>query len=131
MISIKRVLSPEEFATYNRLALMYGTAARKFNYLAFCFVIPILSLASLPFTGWLLVDVWRRPGNHVELFGILCGVIGTSLYFVLCPLFFRQRIRKLYRQQQLDRQWEIEVAENGVRSAIGSLGAREDVRRAW
>jgi hypothetical protein len=121
MISLKRVLSLEEFATSNRLALMYGTTTRKFNYLAFCFVIPILSLASLPFTAWLLVDVWRRPGNHAELFGLLCGVLGISVYFVLCPILFRQRIRKLYRQQQLDREWEIEVTGNGIRSRLIGL----------
>jgi hypothetical protein len=121
MICIKRVLSLEEFAASNRLALMHGSTARKVNYLAFCFVIPILSLASLPFTVWLLVDIWKRPGNHVEFFATLCGVLGISLYFVLCPVLFRYRIRKLYRQQQLDRECEIEVAENGIRSRLIGL----------
>jgi hypothetical protein len=121
MISVKRVLSLEEFARSNRLALIHGTARRKFNYLAFCFIIPILSFASLPFTGWLLIDAWRRPGNHAQSFGILCGALGMSLYFMLCPLIFRRKIRKIYRQQQLDREWEIEVAENGIRSRLIGL----------
>ena len=128
MISVTRVLSFDEFAASNRLALLHGTIGRKVSYIACCFVLPIISLVALPIAGWLLISTWQRSGNHADEFGVLSGVFAMFLVFLFWPLLFRRKMRKLYRQQQLERVWEIEVSERGVHSKLVGLA---DTHLEW
>jgi hypothetical protein len=129
MISIRRVLQLEEFAKSNRLALLHGTFGRKFSYLMNCFVFPILCFALLlPLSTWMAIHTWLWPGDHAAEFGLWCGLLGLSVYYVIFPLLFRRRIRKMYQQQRLDRQWEIEISEAGIHTKQVGLA---DSRLEW
>jgi hypothetical protein len=111
MIAVKRVLSFDEFAASNRITLLHGPIGRKLNFILCGYVLPILGVAALPFVGWLAVRAWHEPGDHAGLFGVLCGMLAMCAYYALYPLLFLRKMKTLYRQQQLDREWEIEISE--------------------
>jgi hypothetical protein len=128
MISMSRVLSFREYAAANKIALLHGTFGRRMNYLFYLWINPFLGTLALPIAIWKLVHAWNAPGDHGTSVGFWAGGAAFFLYLMFYPLLFRRKMKTLYKQQELHREWLIEVSDAGIHSTISGLS---DSRLEW
>ncbi|NYF80135.1 YcxB family protein [Granulicella arctica] len=119
MISITRVLTFEEYAASNKLALRYGTLRRKCKFFVYLYAMPTLGLLLFLFATWMLIDTWKSSDTYVSWFIWM----GGSLCWIFCPWFFRKRTRRSYKEQELHLPWTTEISETGVHSVIPGKAA--------
>jgi YcxB-like protein len=128
VISVKRILSFDEYAAANKIAIQHGTRKRQINYFLCLWVNPFIGAIVFPAAVWEAVKTWKAPGDNGLAFGLWVGASAYGLYLLLYPLLFRRKIRTLYKQQELHREWLVELSEEGIHSAIPGLS---DSRLEW
>jgi hypothetical protein len=110
------------------MACRHASAWQQVNFYVCVYVLFPGGLLSLPLLIWRACKVWSSPGDHGGSFGLLCGAVFAAGYYACWPLLFRRKIARLYDQQQLDREWELEFSDDCVRSKL--LGLAES-RLEW
>jgi hypothetical protein len=128
MISTTRVLPFEQYAASNYLALRHGTFKRKFWYYICVRFGPLIGVIGLPLAIWLMHYAWYAPGPHAAEFGAACGITWYFGYLCSYPWLFKRKMRKLYRDQELNLPWTIELSEEDIHSVIQG---RIDTRFQW
>ena len=118
MIQITRLLTFKQYAASTRLANLHGPLRRKLNYIAFIYFLPLLALVGVPITMAMERAAWHRHGDQGGPVFIWGSLFGVSIYYLCSPLLFRKKMRRLYKQQELDCPWTLELSDQGVRSTI-------------
>ena len=130
MISSSRFFRSGEYAAANKIALLHGTFGRRMNYLFYLWINPFLGTLALPIAIWKLVHAWNAPGDH----GTSVGFWGSEephsfFYLVFYPLALSSKYEDTpTKQQELHREWLIEISDAGIHSTISGLS---DSRLEW
>ena len=128
MISVTRILPFELYAASNYLALRHGTLKHRFCYFTYLRFGPFLGVIGVPLAVWLMVLFWRLPGKHAGDFGLSCGLLWFAGYLLCYRWLFQRKMRKLYKLQELDLPWTVEVSHEGIHSVIQG---RADTKFEW
>ena len=91
MISVTRVLTFQQYAASNYLALRHATFKRKFWYLVCVRFGPIVGVIGVPLALWLMYYAWNAPGPHGAEFGAGCSLAFYFVYLCFYPLLSRGR----------------------------------------
>jgi len=121
VIQVRRILKIEEYIQSNRLACRSGTTSQRFQFFLCAWGLFPLGVVALPFLAWRLAAVWQLPGDQGTRVALLSGAIALAGYCAFWPLLYRRKVAKLYAQQQLDREWELEFSEECIRSKFVGL----------
>jgi len=111
MISINRTLTLEEYVAANRLAYKHSSLWRRMNLYGGLYVMPVIG-AVLTIECVLLVLI-SRSVHAFEVFSFPLG-----LYFCLWPLLYHRKLKRCYLNQNLDKEWSVELSDTGVRSVL-------------
>ena len=125
---MSRVLSFREYAAATKIALLHGPFGRRMNYLFYIWINPFLSTLALPIAVWKVFHAWNAPGDHGTSVGFWAGGAAFFLYLMFYPLLFRRKMKTLYKQQELHREWIIELSDEGIHSTVPGLS---DSRLEW
>jgi hypothetical protein len=127
MIQVTRVLTFNEYVTSNRITLLHSTPSRRLAAIISLYVLPIVGVVGVVLTVWQMNRLWAGPGNGAA-FGFWSGVLGGSFVCCFYRRFYRRKLRRLYKQQELHEPWTISVDKTGVQSIIPG---KADTRLEW
>lgn len=127
MVRVTRQLSFRQYLALMRLMHRYGAADARRRYFAFLYVLPVLGVLMAPFAT-IMTFRTTTIGPH-EFVGIFWRfLLFAAIYSVCYPFFFLWRTHRFYRQQELGREWIVELSEEGIRSI---LPGKSDAVAPW
>lgn len=110
-------MTVEEYREGNKLLLLNTSLGRKFNY--------YMCYWAAPFIGILLIALFVLLffRDHDSIFILLLGI-----YWCIIPILMARRSRKRYREQKLDREWQIDAHDAGLDVVIDDGNADSHYR---
>jgi len=117
-MQVKYTMTVEEYREGNKLLVLNTSLGRKINY--------YMCYWASPFIGILLIalSVFLFFRGDKNIFVLLLGV-----YWCLIPILMARRLRKRYRQQKLDREWQIDAHDAGLDLIVD--GGNSDSHYRW
>lgn len=106
-MKVNYILTVKEYWEASKLLWLRTTWARRFGYFSCYWVMPLLGIAGLAFGIFVLVTD-KKAGIPDWL------LVAAGAYFLAVPLLGMRGVRRKYRMQKLDHEWQVEINDTGI-----------------